>query len=39
MIIGSSSWGGVTIDNVIPHHLESLTAKLSEMGVQVEDER
>ncbi len=27
---------GVIIDNVIPHHLESLTAKLREMGVEIE---
>lgn len=27
---------GVIIDNVIPHHLESLTAKLREMGVDIE---
>ncbi|MCT9925497.1 UDP-N-acetylglucosamine 1-carboxyvinyltransferase, partial [Enterococcus faecalis] len=24
------------VDNVIPHHLESLTAKLREMGIPVE---
>jgi UDP-N-acetylglucosamine 1-carboxyvinyltransferase len=32
MIIGE----GVLIDNVIPQHLESLIAKLREMGVQIE---
>ncbi|GIN57179.1 UDP-N-acetylglucosamine 1-carboxyvinyltransferase [Lederbergia ruris] len=36
MILASAVGEGVLIDNVIPHHLESLTAKLREMGVQVE---
>ncbi|RST77055.1 UDP-N-acetylglucosamine 1-carboxyvinyltransferase [Siminovitchia acidinfaciens] len=36
MILGSAIGAGVLIDNVIPHHLESLTAKLREMGVPVE---
>lgn len=36
MIIGAAIGEGVLIDNVIPQHLESLIAKLREMGVQVE---
>ena len=36
MIIGASVGEGILIDNVIPQHLESLTAKLREMGVEVE---
>lgn len=36
MIIGAAVGNGVIIDNVIPQHLESLTAKLREMGIQVE---
>ena len=36
MILGAASGGEVTVDNVIPQHLESVTAKLREAGVQVE---
>jgi UDP-N-acetylglucosamine 1-carboxyvinyltransferase len=36
MIIGAAIGEGVLIDNVIPQHLESLIAKLREMGVHVE---
>jgi UDP-N-acetylglucosamine 1-carboxyvinyltransferase len=36
MIIGASVGEGILIDNVIPQHLESLIAKLREMGVNVE---
>lgn len=36
MIIGAAVGEGVLIDNVIPQHLESLVAKLREMGVGVE---
>ncbi len=36
MILGSAIGEGVLIDNIIPHHMESLTAKLREMGVPVE---
>ncbi|MED1202901.1 UDP-N-acetylglucosamine 1-carboxyvinyltransferase [Heyndrickxia acidicola] len=36
MILGAAVGDGVLIDNVIPHHLESLTAKLREMGVPIE---
>lgn len=36
MIIGAAVGEGVLIDNVIPQHLESLIAKLREMGIRVE---
>lgn len=36
MILGAAAGEGVLIDNVIPQHLESLIAKLREMGVQIE---
>jgi UDP-N-acetylglucosamine 1-carboxyvinyltransferase len=36
MIMGATVGEGMLIDNVIPQHLESLTAKLREMGVNVE---
>ena len=36
MILGAASGGEVTVDNVIPQHLESVTAKLREAGVEVE---
>lgn len=36
MIMGAAMGEGVIIDNVIPQHVESLTAKLREMGVTVE---
>jgi UDP-N-acetylglucosamine 1-carboxyvinyltransferase len=36
MIIGAAAGGGMLIDNVIPQHLESLIAKLREMGVHIE---
>lgn len=41
MIMAAAVGDGVTIDNVIPFHVETLTAKLREMGVEVieEDER
>ncbi|MCZ2257517.1 UDP-N-acetylglucosamine 1-carboxyvinyltransferase [Sporosarcina sp. G11-34] len=41
MIMAAAIGDGVTIDNVIPFHVEALTAKLREMGVNVveEDER
>ncbi|MEO4054051.1 UDP-N-acetylglucosamine 1-carboxyvinyltransferase [Solibacillus sp. CAU 1738] len=39
MIMAAAIGDGVTIDNVIPLHLEAVTAKLREMGVKVvEDE-
>ncbi|AKG36987.1 UDP-N-acetylglucosamine 1-carboxyvinyltransferase [Paenibacillus durus] len=37
MIAAAATRGDVLIDNVIPKHLEALTAKLLEMGVQVEE--
>ena len=36
MIIGAAVGEGILIDNVIPQHLESLTAKLREMGIEIE---
>jgi UDP-N-acetylglucosamine 1-carboxyvinyltransferase len=36
MIIGAAVGDGILIDNVIPQHLESLIAKLREMGVEIE---
>ena len=35
MIAAAVTGGDVTIENVIPKHLESITAKLVEMGVQI----
>lgn len=35
MIMAAAVGDGVTIDNVIPFHVETLTAKLREMGVEV----
>ncbi|KPU42852.1 UDP-N-acetylglucosamine 1-carboxyvinyltransferase 2 [Oxobacter pfennigii] len=35
MIAAAATGGDVTIENVIPKHLESITAKLMEMGVEV----
>lgn len=36
MILAASVGQGILIDNVIPQHLESVTAKLREVGVQIE---
>ncbi|RFU62344.1 UDP-N-acetylglucosamine 1-carboxyvinyltransferase [Peribacillus glennii] len=36
MILAAAVGQGVLIDNVIPQHLESLTAKLREMGINIE---
>lgn len=36
MILAAGIGDGILIDNVIPQHLESLTAKLREMGVRIE---
>jgi UDP-N-acetylglucosamine 1-carboxyvinyltransferase len=36
IIIGAAAGEGILIDNVIPQHLESLIAKLREMGVRIE---
>lgn len=37
MIAAAATNGDVTIKNVIPKHLESITAKLLEMGIEVEE--
>jgi len=37
MIAAAACGGEVTLNNVIPKHLESITAKLIEMGVEVEE--
>ncbi|MGL5150668.1 MAG: UDP-N-acetylglucosamine 1-carboxyvinyltransferase [Clostridium sp.] len=37
MIAAAATKGDVTINNVIPKHLESITAKLTEMGAIVEE--
>jgi len=37
MIAAAATRGNVLIDNVIPKHLEALTAKLQEMGVGIEE--
>lgn len=36
MILAAAVGQGILIDNVIPQHLESLTAKLREMGINIE---
>ncbi|WP_071461007.1 UDP-N-acetylglucosamine 1-carboxyvinyltransferase [Bacillus massilinigeriensis] len=36
MILAAAAGDGITIDNVIPEHIESLIAKLKEIGVQIE---
>ncbi|UOY91237.1 UDP-N-acetylglucosamine 1-carboxyvinyltransferase [Ectobacillus sp. JY-23] len=36
MILAAAAGERIIIDNVIPQHLESVTAKLREMGVQIE---
>lgn len=38
MIAAALAGDGITIDNVIPFHVEALTAKLREMGVMVVEE-
>ncbi|HJF30664.1 MAG TPA: UDP-N-acetylglucosamine 1-carboxyvinyltransferase [Sporosarcina psychrophila] len=35
MIMAAAAGDGITIDNVIPFHVEALTAKLREMGVDI----
>lgn len=37
MIMAAAIGDGVTIDNIIPLHLEAVTAKLREMGVKIEE--
>lgn len=36
MAIAAATGGDVTVDNVIPKHLESITAKLDEMGINLD---
>ena len=36
LILGAAAGDGLLIDNIIPQHLESLIAKLREMGVPIE---
>lgn len=36
LLAGAITGGNVTVENVIPEHLESLLAKLREMGIQVD---
>ena len=38
MIAAAATGGNVKITNVIPKHLESITAKLEEMGVDIEED-
>ncbi len=38
MIAAAATGGAVRINNIIPKHLESITAKLVEMGVKVEED-
>ncbi|MFD2614563.1 UDP-N-acetylglucosamine 1-carboxyvinyltransferase [Paenibacillus gansuensis] len=35
MIIAAATRGDVVVDNVIPKHMEAMTAKLQEMGVEI----
>lgn len=37
MIAAAATRGDITIDNVIPKHLEALTAKLEEIGVEIHE--
>ncbi len=37
MVAAAGTKGDVKIKNVIPHHMEALSAKLSEMGVSIEE--
>lgn len=37
MVMAAATGGDITVDNVIPKHLESITAKLQEIGVNVEE--
>lgn len=38
MIAAAAAGGDILLENVIPKHLESITAKLIEMGVQIEED-
>ncbi|SFL92590.1 UDP-N-acetylglucosamine 1-carboxyvinyltransferase [Paenibacillus sp. 1_12] len=37
MILAAATRGDVVVDNVIPKHLEAVTAKLQEMGVEIHE--
>ncbi|MBB6214526.1 UDP-N-acetylglucosamine 1-carboxyvinyltransferase [Anaerosolibacter carboniphilus] len=37
MIIAAATGGDVVVDNVIPKHLDPITAKLREMGLEIEE--
>lgn len=37
MLAAAATMGDITVKNVIPTHMEALTAKLIEMGIRVED--
>ncbi len=37
MIAAAATKGDVTINNLIPHHMEALSAKLVEMGISIEE--
>ncbi|WP_240415463.1 UDP-N-acetylglucosamine 1-carboxyvinyltransferase [Paenibacillus periandrae] len=37
MILSAATRGDVVVDNVIPKHLEAVTAKLQEMGVEIQE--
>ncbi len=37
MILAAATCGDIVVNNIIPKHLESITAKLSEMGCEVEE--
>ena len=38
MIAAAATGGDVRVDNIIPKHMEALTAKMIEMGVRIEEE-
>ncbi|EPD88454.1 UDP-N-acetylglucosamine 1-carboxyvinyltransferase [Paenibacillus sp. HGH0039] len=37
MIAAAATRGDVTVDNIIPKHMEAMTAKLQEMGVEIHE--
>lgn len=37
MIAAAATKGDITVNNITPKHLESITAKLEEMGISIED--
>lgn len=38
MIAAAATGGDVTLENIIPKHMESITAKLIEMGVEIDED-